>query len=129
MEENNTVTDLLNERVALAKERNLLAGERTRLSAERTLSAWMRTGLASVGGGFAIIRLLEFQNVTHRVMANAVGEVLIIWGIIIFILALIDYRESCKKVEHTNKRNQGWITITILIFIMVSLFLFYVTLS
>lgn len=119
------------ERVELAKQRNQLAFERTRLSAERTVSSWIRTGLASAGGGFAIIRLLVFQNVSHRVLANIIGEILIVWGILIMIFALFDFRNSSKKFESigSNKRNEWWITITMFIFILVSLFLLIVTLT
>lgn len=119
-----------NLRVGLAKDRNLLAKERTRFSAERTISSWLRTSLASVGGGFAIVRLLPFELVSHRIMANVIGEILIIWGTIILILSLVDYRRTCKKLEHTiNKTNELWVTITVFVFILVSLFLFIVTIS
>ena len=117
-------------RVDLARDRNLLAIERTRLSAERTVSAWMRTGLASVGGGFAIIRLLAFETVTHRIMAHAVGEILIIGGMFILIFALRDYRKGIANIKATvRKTNQLFITITTCIFVLVSLFLFFVTIT
>lgn len=114
----------------LAKERNILASERTRFAAERTVSAWIRTSLASIGGGFAIIRLLTFETINHRIIANAVGELLIIWGIVILLLSLIDYRKTCQKLKHTiNKRNEWWVTITIFVFIIISVLLFFVTIS
>lgn len=115
-------------RVFLAKERNFLASERTRFAAERTISAWIRTSLASVGGGFAIIRLLSFEHAAHRILAHAVGEILILWGMIILILSLVDYRQTAKKLVYSiNKTNELWISITILVFVMLSLFLFLVT--
>lgn len=128
LEEKNTT--LQSENVELAKERNILANERTHLAAQRTLSAWIRTGLASVGGGFAIVRLLSFEQVTHRLLAHAVGEILIIWGMSIFILALLNYKASCKQLNtDVSKMNEWWITTTIFIFFLASLFLFFVTLT
>lgn len=128
--ENNESLNLAKERTLLARERTLLARERTRFSAERTLSSWIRTGLASVGGGFAIIRLLVFQAISHRIMANIIGEILIVWGIVILVLSLIDYRKSCKKFkQRLVKTSEPWITITVFVFVLVSLFLFFVTIN
>jgi len=108
-------------------ERDSLARERTCLAAERTVSAWVRTGLASVGGGFAIVRFLVFQDVSHRLIANWVGEALIIWGICIFMFALSDYRASYKKLGSTRSPwHTWWITATISIFVLVSLLLLFI---
>lgn len=118
------------EKVRFGREQNSLANQRTRFSAERTLSAWMRTGLASVGGGFAILRLLVFENVTHRLLADVIGEILLFWGIVIFIFALRDYHKTCIRLNRLESgSNQLWITITALIFTVVSLLLFFVTLT
>lgn len=116
----------LEERVLLAHERNHLASERTRLAAERTISAWLRTGLATVGGGFAIVRFLTFGNINHRLMANAVGELLILWGIFIFLFALKDYRASCQNLEVAPHKNELWVSLTVLVFTLVAAFLLFV---
>lgn len=119
-----------NENLELAKERNFLASERTRLAAERTISAWMRTGLASVGAGFAIIKLIYFQQEKHRLLAHGIGEVLIIWGMVIFIFALINFRHTCKALSlSVNQMNERWVTTTIFVFLFASLFLLLVTLT
>lgn len=85
--------------IYLAKERNVLASERTWLAAERTFSAWMRTGLAGVGGGLGVIHFLFFENPTNKFLADLVGELLILWGIAIFIFAYISYSRFCKRLE------------------------------
>lgn len=110
-------------------EQIILANERTRFAAERTVSAWMRTGLASVGCGFAITRLIVFQTFNHQLIANAIGEILIVWGIFIFFFSLKDYKASCKKLKNAESKNEWWITTTIVLFIVVSLFLFLLTLT
>lgn len=124
------IKDLVEKRTALEHMRNHLARERTRFSAERTISSWMRTGLASVGGGFAIIRLLVYYRESHRMIALGIGEALILWGMVIFVLSLIDYRECCKGLGHAGSlRNQWWVTITIFMFLLVAVFLSLVALT
>lgn len=89
-------------RTSLARERNLLAAERTWLAAERTFSAWMRTGLAGVGGGLGVIHFLIFENPLNKFAANLVGELLIVWGMSIFVFAYISYSRFCKRLEHLS---------------------------
>lgn len=87
------------ENLLLAHKRTDLARERNSLANERTFLAWLRTGIGGIGGGVAIIRLLDFQNATHRLIADWTGYVLIFWGIVIIILALLDYR---NRRNHLN---------------------------
>ena len=61
-----------------------LASKRTVLAAERTFSAWIRTGLAGVGGGLAVARLLIFEKSEHQFMAKLIGALLIRWGASLF---------------------------------------------
>lgn len=77
----------------LAQKRTDLAKERNSLANERTFLAWLRTGLGGMGGGVAIIRLLTFSDPTHKIIANYVGYFFIFWGILIFLLALLDYKK------------------------------------
>ncbi len=111
----------------LAEERNKLAKERNQLAAERTLTAWIRTSLASVGGGFAILRLLEFQEYSHRVIADLVGELLILLGIFILAFSLIDYKKRVDelKIMHSHRHNI-WLVITVITLMVVSSLLFFV---
>lgn len=79
--------------------RDRLAQVRTLLAAERTFSAWIRTGLAGVGGGLIIIRLIPFRNVVHQRAAQTIGQLLIIWGAAIFVFALWDYRHTYRTLS------------------------------
>lgn len=85
--------------LALAKERTVLANERTKMSNERTFLSWVRTGLACVAGGIAIIRFLPFQQSMHEFIAKIVGECLIVMGILIFLIAFFNYRQSYKQLD------------------------------
>jgi putative membrane protein len=76
-----------------------LAKERNRLAAERTFSAWLRTGLAGVGGGVAIMKFLSFTHETHEILAHIIGQMLVLWGILIFIFALTGYYVTCKRLD------------------------------
>lgn len=87
------------ERILLARERTELSKERSRLANERTFLAWIRTGLASVGGGLAIAHFLTFHDATHQILAEVVGCILVILGIVIFGLSFFDYRSSYQKLH------------------------------
>lgn len=75
-----------------------LASERTSLAAQRTYSAWIRTGLAGVGGGLAVPSVIIFNE--HLILAHVIGALLVIWGASIFIYAIIDYRRTCMRLRH-----------------------------
>lgn len=85
------------DQLMLAKERTFLAIERNRLAALRTFNAWIRTGLAGVGGGIAVIKFIPFSHETHRIAADIIGEFLILWGIGIFFYSLYEYFKNCKE--------------------------------
>nr|WP_249274283.1 DUF202 domain-containing protein [Parachlamydia sp. AcF125] len=92
----------------MAQERTSLAMEQTRLANQRTFLSWIRTGLAGVGGGIGVVRLLTFENPLHAHTARIVGIILILWGILIFILSLIEYKQNTSKL---NLSYQGGISI------------------
>jgi putative membrane protein len=73
---------------------NKLAEERTLLASERTFSAWLRTALAAMAGGIAILRLISFKSDIHRLIAHIIGETLILWGCLLIILASIDHKKT-----------------------------------
>lgn len=106
-----------------------LARERTVLASERTVSAWIRTSLASIGGGFALMRFFVFQNSDHRFIANMMGVLLMICGMFILIFSYRDYRESCKKLNGCSKTKMRWIGVVISVFVLLSLFLIYVQIA
>lgn len=74
----------------------LLAMERTRMSNERTFLSWVRTAIACIGGGVAIIRLINFNTETHKFVAQVSGDSLIFIGILFLIFSLINF----KQVKH-----------------------------
>ena len=80
------------------KNRDELALQRTMLAAERTFSAWIRTGLAGVGGGLAVARVLVFKHYDNQIVARIIGALLVIWGACIFIYAIYDYRRTCIQL-------------------------------
>jgi inner membrane protein YidH len=77
---------------------NIFAEERTLLAAERTFSAWIRTALAAMAGGLAILRLIIFKSELHRIIAHIIGETLIVWGCVLIILSAIDYKKTRDKL-------------------------------
>lgn len=117
--------DLIDERLLLAQERTTLANERNRLANQRTFLSWIRTGLAGVGGGVGIVKLLSFHNTYHQMASEIVGMILIIWGIFIFFLAFVQYRRSFKKL---NLRESEGISLRIYAALALTLILLSVTL-
>lgn len=108
-----------------------LAEERTLLAAERTFSAWIRTALAAMAGGLAILRLIVFKTDLHRLIAHILGQSLILWGCLIIILSTLDYKKIRNKLmlaQNYKSSNLGFIIIVIPILIM-SFLLIWVNLS
>ena len=109
---------------------NVLAEERTLLAAERTFSAWLRTAIAAMAGGLAILRLITFKSELHRTIAHIMGEALILWGFLLVILSSIDYKKTSNKLRiATNYKSSttGFLVIVIPLLIMSAL-LIWVTL-
>jgi putative membrane protein len=75
----------------------------TILANERTFSAWLRTGLATELGGLAISRLLVLGIVHYRWIARIIGVIFILVGMIIYIIALLSYRETLKGIQAEEK--------------------------
>lgn len=82
--------------------RTLLAVERNHLAAERTFLSWIRTGLAGVGGGFALIRVFEFNTYYHQLTAYVVGLMLLLWGISLFVIAFSEYEKSYARLKQID---------------------------
>lgn len=108
---------------------NTLAEERTLLAAERTFSAWLRTALAAMAGGLAIMRLVIFKSEFHEFIARIIGELLILWGFIIIILAMKDYKKIRNKLLITKnyKSSQIRFLITAIPLIIISILLIWVS--
>lgn len=109
---------------------NSLAEERTLLAAERTFSAWIRTALAAMAGGLAVMRLISFKSEFHRILAHILGETLIIWGCVIILLSSIDYKQTRHKLvlaKNYKSSKLGYLIIVIPLLLMSAL-LIWVTL-
>ena len=109
---------------------NLLAEERTLLAAERTFSAWLRTALAAMAGGLAILRLISFKSELHRTIAHIIGETLIIWGCVLIVLSSIDYKKINNKltIAKSYKSSQLGYLIIVIPLLLMSTLLIWVTL-
>ncbi len=75
----------------------------TILANERTFSSWIRTGIASELGGLAVSRLLVLGLVQYRWLARTIGVIFILTGIIIYIIALLSYRQTLKGMQDDEK--------------------------
>lgn len=113
----------------MARERTILAFQRNRLAAQRTYNAWIRTGLAGVGGGIAVIKFLPFADPTHRFAADIVGQFLIFWGICIFFYSLVNYYQIVKKLEDVEEEKLPYLAVSLITFslIAISVVLFIIT--
>ena len=85
---------------------NELARERNRAAADRTLMAWIRTALAMIGFGFGVGKLYDAlekanpERVTDPLhSAQIVGEALIALGVLGLFAAVIQHRQTLKKIE------------------------------
>lgn len=109
---------------------NILAEERTLLASERTFSAWLRTALAAMAGGLAILRLIVFKTDLHRIIAHVIGETLIVWGCLIIVLSALDYKRMQDKlvVAKNFKSSQIGFIIIVVPLLIISTLLIWVTL-
>ena len=108
-----------------------LATERTLLAAERTFSAWIRTGLAALGGGLAIVRALVFKSDTHQVVAHVIGGLLVIWGASIFVYAIFSYHRTCTRLSQKGllKNSLGAMLLMTTILLIIAALVFWITLQ
>lgn len=109
---------------------NRLAEERTLLAAERTFSAWLRTALAAMAGGLAILRLIHFKTDTHRIIAHIMGEILLVWGCVVIVLSAIDYKKTRDTllVAKNIKSSQLGFVIVVVPLVIIATLLIWVTL-
>jgi len=81
-------------------------------------------GLAGVGGGLAVARVLVFKSSENQVAAHVIGALLVIWGASIFIYAIIDYRRTCARLNQEGpSRNsvRALLLMTVVLLIVAAL--------
>lgn len=111
--------------------RDELSVERTLLSTQRTFSAWIRTGLAALGVGLAVARALIFNNYTHQVIANVIGELLVILAAIIFAYAIISCHRACTRLSQEGflKNLLGAMILMTVILLIIPTLVFWITIK
>lgn len=113
------------------KDKQFLEAERNYLAAERTFLSWIRTGLAGVGGGIALIRFLPFTLPLHQAIAYAVGLLLVVWGMSLFVLSTLEYEKASaqlQKISPDLKIKKGWKRVVVITLLVLSLVLFFLLL-
>jgi putative membrane protein len=107
----------------------IMAEEQLLLASERTFSAWIRTALAAMAGGLAVLRLISFKSDIHRFIAHTIGQLLIIWGCAIIVAASHDYQKNRSKLIHATsfKSSQFGYLLIVLPLLLISFLLLGVT--
>jgi len=96
----------------LAQQRTDWAFERTKLANQRTLVAWLRTGLAVVGFGSVIPRLLD--NVEPAWLVNLIAVIFVVSGTMVLFFSMRSYREMTSKLE-SELAGMPWWLVTLLV--------------
>lgn len=108
-----------------------MAQLRTLLAAERTYAAWLRTGLACIGGGLAVIKLFLFRIPIHQTIAHITGQVLIVVGGLTFIFAAWNYQRTCAMMGMEGKSNIPSLRLTSILItlglLVISVMVFWLT--
>lgn len=91
----------------LAIKRTQWASERTRLANERTLIAWLRTGLAVVGFGALVPRVLS--NVQAEWLVWLVSVLFVVTGSIVLFFGVRNYREMTTRLGEKQVGVSWWL--------------------
>ncbi|CAM3257613.1 YidH family protein [Streptococcus pluranimalium] len=83
----------------LAERRTALAQNRSFLATERTFAAWIRTGFSLAGVGISFASFL--QGVTSELVANSIGIMLDLLGMLTLVYAWIEYKMSYHFIKNT----------------------------
>lgn len=120
---------LAEERTSLAENRTKLAHGRSILAVERTFAAWVRTGFSISGAGATIAGLLK--NMKPLGAGGLIGSILIVTGVLTFIYAWIEFRNSYKYINkifppdqysaNSFKFNYTYVTIFTIVLLWVCL--------
>lgn len=115
--------------LALDRERNKLALEQALFAVERTFLAWVRTGMTSVGLGIAIARFVIFKNINHEMTGHRIGQLMVLWGVGVFIFALLSYNKSYSEIAPNKAKKQLpfiGLTFATIVLIGLSFLLFWI---
>ena len=97
----------------LAQQRTEWAFERTQMANQRTLVAWLRTGLALVGFGSVIPRLLD--NIETEWLVNLVAMIFVFCGTMVLFSSVRNYRQMASKLESDLAGVPWWLVTLIVI--------------
>jgi len=91
-------------------EKGTFGKSREYMANERTFLAWIRTSIALMGFGFVIVKfslflkeialLLEAADASTKGYSAMVGVVMVAIGVIIAVLAFIQYKKHEKQLNH-----------------------------
>jgi putative membrane protein len=122
------------------EEKNLIDRSREHLANERTFLAWIRTSIALMGFGFVIVKftlflkqlslLLETKDIPSNGYSSVVGVVMVAIGVIIAILAFLQYKKNEKWINNNYYVSSSLLSLLItFILIIGGMFLIFYLLS
>ena len=117
---------------------------RTRLSLERTMMSWVRTAVALIGFGFAIVQYLEHLEQTPEARAaylphapRYLGLAMIACGILALVISIWQYQWGIRYLWGepytpiagvTNEGRQTPVIAVAIVLILIGLFAFFAVL-
>lgn len=126
--------------MANSEGKNSIERSREHLANERTFLAWIRTSIALMGFGFVIVKfslflkqltlLLETRGLSSKGYSSIVGVVMVAIGIIITILAFLQYKKNEKQLKNNYFVHSSMLSLIVtLIIITGGIFLIFYLLS
>jgi putative membrane protein len=95
----------------LAAQRTAWAMERTRLATERTLIAWLRTGLALIGFGAIVPRVLD--GIEPEWLVGLIASLFVIFGTVVAAIGVHTYREMSSRLDESERGISWGIVVTL----------------
>lgn len=110
------------------KERSTFENSREHLANERTFLAWIRTSIALMGFGFVIVKFTLFLKEISLLLVSdfdsskgysaIVGVVMITLGVIIAVLAFLQYKKNEKQLNNNVYVSSSWLALFITLIIL-----------
>lgn len=96
---------------------------RVLFAAERTLLAWNRTASGLIALGFFIDRasLMTEAAKTGRAFAAAIGIAFLLFGVVLNILSVVQYRRSLASLRPAEIPPRYWLNLAVVTSLGVSL--------